>query len=94
MPLRFSWDRTKASANLTKHGISFEEASSVLGDPLSLTIPDPEHSSPGEERFITIGLSTAGRLLVVIHSDQDESVRIISGRVATSHERTDYEENT
>ncbi|HLY67281.1 MAG TPA: BrnT family toxin [Chloroflexota bacterium] len=93
MPLRFSWDEAKASTNLTKHHVAFEEAATVLGDPLSLTIPDPLHSAPDDERLVTIGLSTTGRLLVVVHSDQDESIRIISGRLATRQERADYEEN-
>jgi hypothetical protein len=91
--LRFSWDAAKATANLAKHRVSFEEAATVLGDPLSLTIPDPHHSTPVERRFVTLGRSTAGRLIVVVHSGEDDEVRIISGRTATRRERTDYEES-
>jgi uncharacterized protein len=89
--LRFQWDSAKAAANLAKHGISFEEASTVFRDPLSVTDQDPDHSLD-EERFITFGVSTNGRLLVVAHADQDDTIRIISTRSATPAERKIYEE--
>ena len=74
------------------HGVSFEEASTVFGDPLSNTYPDPEHSL-GEERFIVIGESARGRILVVAHTDDGETVRLISAREATGGERKTYEED-
>ena len=70
--------------------MSFQEATTVFGDPLSGTIPDPDHSV-GEERLITVGQSNAGQLLVVCHTEQGDTIRIISARRATSHERKDYE---
>lgn len=94
MGMVFEWDSRKARSNQAKHGVSFEEAATVFGDLLSLTIPDPLHSGPSEERFITIGSSYLGRLLVVVHGDEGESIRIISARRATRRERKDYEEGT
>jgi len=91
MGLEFKWDENKAKRNLKKHGVSFEEASSVFGDPLALTIPDPLHSEE-EDRFITLGESHSRRLLVVASTDRGNRVRIISARVATRRERKDYEE--
>jgi uncharacterized protein len=85
------WDPRKAAANLRKHGVSFHEAGSVLGDPLSTTYPDPEHSLD-ELRYITVGSSAAGRILVVAHTDRADTVRLISARRATSRERRFYEE--
>ena len=73
---------------------SFEEASTIFGDPLSLTISAPEHSGPDDERFVTIGRSPGGQTLVVVHSDRDEAIRIISARVATRKERRQYEEGS
>jgi uncharacterized DUF497 family protein len=73
-----------------KHGVTFPEASSVFGDPLSRTVMDPDHSH-WEPRYVTIGLSGSGRLLVVVHADRGESVRIISARLATRAERKNYE---
>ena len=67
MSVNFEWDRDKARANLSKHGLSFEEASTVFADPLSMTIIDPVHSSGKEERFVTIGTSYQGALIVVVH---------------------------
>jgi uncharacterized DUF497 family protein len=87
----FEWDPEKAESNFRKHKVTFEEASSIFGDPLSITIPDPAHSR-GEERVVTIGWSDDGRTLVVVHLDLDESIRIISARVATRRERRQYEE--
>ena len=92
MGIVFEWDSRKAKSNYAKHGVSFVEASTVFGDPLSLTITDPSHSRPGEERLVTIGSSYLERLVVVVHCDEDENVRIISARKATRRERKDYEE--
>jgi len=89
--LRFEWDPEKAAENLAKHGVSFEEAATVFRDALSATGSDPDHSVD-EERFITFGLSTAGRLLVVAHTDRDDTIRIISARPVTPREREIYEE--
>jgi uncharacterized DUF497 family protein len=86
----FAWSRSKGALNERKHGVSFPEAITVFGDALSLTAFDPDHSDV-EDRFITMGMSTAGRLLVVVHSDRDDHVRIISAREATRRERKDYE---
>lgn len=91
MALEFEWDRRKAAANERKHGVSFEEAAGVFGDPLSLTIGDPDHSSE-EDRFVTIGASPRGRTIVVVHTDRADRVRIVSARVATRRERAQYEE--
>jgi uncharacterized DUF497 family protein len=91
MGLEFEWDQDKAKRNLRKHGVSFEEASSVFGDPLALTIPDPLHSQE-EDRFITLGESHRRRLVVVASTDRGDKIRIISARVATRRERRDYEE--
>lgn len=87
--MRFEWDRAKAQANRRKHRLSFDEAVSVFYDPLSATFLDPEATS--EERFVTIGRSSRGRLLVVAHTEQGETIRIISARQATSRERKRHE---
>ena len=89
--MRFVWDAAKAAENLAKHGVSFEEASTVFRDPLSQTGRDPDHSLD-EERFIVFGLSTTGRLLIVAHVERNDTIRIISARAATAGERTIYEE--
>jgi uncharacterized DUF497 family protein len=89
--LKFDWDEKKAAANLQKHGVSFEEAASSFGDPLSLTIPDPEHSED-EERCVLLGMTQGHRLVVVAHAEQADTVRLISARLATPAERRDYEE--
>ena len=86
----FEWDPTKARNNLAKHRISFEEAATVFGDRLSITIDDPVHSS-GEQRFVTIGISAQSRLLIVVHAERGENIRIISARRATKRERAIYE---
>ncbi|MDM9379113.1 BrnT family toxin [Chlorogloeopsis sp. ULAP01] len=88
--MEFEWNPDKADRNLKKHGVSFKEAATVFGDTLSLTFPDPDHSI-GENRYVTIGLSRYGRLLVVSHTDRDERIRIISTREATRQERRFYE---
>jgi len=92
MGLTFEWDKKKAASNFRKHGVSFEEAATVFGDRLSLTVPDPDHSR-GEERFIVIGLSAFGRLLVVAHTERSDTIRIISARLATRGEKVSYEES-
>lgn len=89
--MKFSWDPKKAAANLKKHGVSFEEASTVFGDVLSVTGSDPD-LSVGECRFVTFGNSSQNRLLVVAHTEEGEKVRIISARVVTRQERRIYEE--
>ena len=89
----FEWNPRKALLNLQKHAVSFEEAMTVFLDPLSLTIADPLHSH-AEERFVIIGESIKKRLLVVVHSDRKEKIRIISARKATLQERNRYEEES
>jgi uncharacterized DUF497 family protein len=89
--MHFEWDTAKASANFGKHGVSFDEASTVFADGLSATAHDPDHSR-GESRLLTFGMSSAGRILVVSHTDRGEMVRIISARPATRYERKIYEE--
>ena len=90
MALVFEWDDGKAGQNIKKHGVSFEEAATVFGDPLSLTIIDPSHSDH-EERFVIIVESIQRHLLVVVHTERGDNIRIISARVATPHERRTYE---
>ena len=89
--MKFEWDPQKADSNLKKHGVSFQEAASVLGDTLSITYPDPDHSAR-ERRFITVGTSQLGRVLIVTHTDRRGNVRIISARKTTQQERRYYEE--
>jgi uncharacterized protein len=93
MALSFEWDANKAKQNLKKHGVSFREASTVFADSLARTIHDPLHSED-EDRFVNLGESNRGRLLVVVFTDRGDSIRIISARVATRRERKDYEEGT
>jgi uncharacterized DUF497 family protein len=88
--MQFEWDPTKAAGNLSKHGVSFDEASSVFGDPLAITIGDPDHSID-EDRFLTTGLSGEQRLLVVSVVYRGGSIRIITAREATRQERKQYE---
>jgi len=92
MGLLFEWDPKKARLNLKRHGVSFDEASTAFRDPLSQTIEDPLHSE-NEERLVLIGRSIQGRLLVIVHTDRGERIRIISARLATKKERLRYEEN-
>jgi uncharacterized DUF497 family protein len=89
--MKFSWDPKKAAANLKKHGVSFEEASTVFHDTLSVTGSDPDHSGE-EQRFVTFGNSSEDRLLVVAHTDKGETIRMISARLVTRQERRIYEE--
>jgi uncharacterized DUF497 family protein len=91
MGLKFEWDEDKAVTNAEKHGVKFEEAATVFGDGLSLTIADALHSE-GEERYISMGRSSEQRVLVVVHLEDDDRIRIISAREATSAERKQYEE--
>lgn len=91
MALQFEWDSKKAQANKRMHGITFEEASTIFADLLSITIPDPTHSI-GEDRFITIGTSVKNKIIVVVHSDRDGIMRIISARKATRKEIRQYEQ--
>lgn len=90
--LLFEWDQNKARRNLEIHGVSFDEASTAFRDTLSLTIHDPLHSDE-EDRFVLIGNSSTKRLLVVVHTERGENIRIISARKATKKERKQYEEN-
>jgi uncharacterized protein len=89
--MNFEWDEQKAAANLSKHGVSFEEAKTVFGDPLYVDFYDPDHSFD-EQRYIIIGESRQGRLLVVSYTERDAAVRLISCRETTPAERTVYEE--
>lgn len=90
--LQFEWDTDKARKNIKIHGVSFDEASTAFRDILSLTIHDPLHSDE-EDRFILIGNSYKNRLLVVVHAERGNKIRIISTRKATKKERKQYEEN-
>ncbi len=91
--MEFEWDPNKATTNEKKHGISFSEATTVFGDPLELTISDPDHSS-GEFRFLSIGKSNVGNLLVVSYTERKQNrIRIISARKATRQEQKYYEQN-
>ena len=89
--MEFQWDRGKAAANLKRHRVSFHEAAAVLEDPLSTTFPDEAHSE-AELRFLTIGAATGGHILVVAHTERNDTVRIISARRATRREREFYEQ--
>jgi hypothetical protein len=90
----FEWDAGKAGLNVKKHRVSFDEAKTVFGDPLRRTRPDQLHSSPGEARWVTVGRSLDGRILVVVHHDEEDNgiIRIISASKATRTEREQYEE--
>ena len=87
--MKFEWDAKKAAENLKKHGVGFEEATTIFGDPFELTIPDPDHSQ-GEARFLSMGLSTGNRILVVAYTERGENIRIIHARVAAPKERRSY----
>lgn len=91
MSLFFEWDPEKAQQNVEKHGVSFEEAATLFGDPLSLTIEDPLHSA-AEQRWVTMGLTYKQRLVVVVHTDRGNSIRLISARKATRSEKREHEE--
>jgi uncharacterized DUF497 family protein len=89
--VNFEWDPGKEGRNRRKHGVSFHEAATVFGDPLAITYFDPDHSV-SERGFITVGRSTANRILIVAHVDREDNVRIISARKTTLRERKHYEE--
>ena len=93
MGYTFEWDPEKADANLQKHGVSFDEASTVFGDPLSLLMPDPDHSAD-EERYLVLGMSAHRKLLVVAFAERPPNTRLISARRAMPAERKRYEEET
>jgi uncharacterized DUF497 family protein len=88
----FKWDVRKAASNLKKHGIDFREAATVFEDPLSMTFPDPDHSD-SEQRFLTIGQTVRGQAIVIAHTEDSDTIRIISARHATRREQSFYEEN-
>ncbi|MBI4317422.1 MAG: BrnT family toxin [Chloroflexi bacterium] len=88
--MEFEWDLKKALSNLARHNLSFQEAMTVFGDPLSITVPDPDHSIE-EYRFVVVGQSRRGRLLIVSYTERGDRIRIISARVLTRKERKAYE---
>jgi uncharacterized DUF497 family protein len=90
--LEFEWDANKAATNIADHGVSFDEAVTAFEDPLSLTIEDPDHSEH-EERLILLGRSRNNRLLVVVHTERENRIRLISARSATPRERRDYQQS-
>jgi uncharacterized protein len=92
MPMDFEWDAAKASANRRKHGVSFEEAAEAVKDPRAVEEYDFEHSTSTEDRFELVGMSGRGRLLMVVYTQRDEAVRIISARKATRAEVEAYAE--
>jgi uncharacterized DUF497 family protein len=89
--VKFAWDPRKAAQNIEKHGVDFREAATVFDDPLSMTFSDSDHSV-GEQRLLIIGLSARGQVVIVAHTDVDDTIRIISARAATRRERVFYEE--
>ena len=97
MQLVFEWDDSKAKANQAKHGVAFDEARTIFGDPFLLTFPDDEHSD-SENRFVSIGYSSRLRVLLVVHTEHESGdvlvIRIISSRRATTAERRTYEETS
>lgn len=92
MTLTFEWNKEKAIANLKKHHITFEEAKTIFDDPFSITIADPDHSID-EDRYIDIGMSSKGQLLVVIYTERQPNIRLISCRKATKREQILYEQD-
>jgi uncharacterized DUF497 family protein len=91
--VQFEWNPRKAIDNLKKHGVSFEEGSTIFGDAFAVTIRDPMHSDD-EQRFVTLGRSTRQRILVVVHTERADVVRIISVRIATPREKRHYGSQT
>ena len=89
--MEFEWDDAKAARNLAKHGVSFDESSTAFGDPLAATFFDPHHSDE-EDRYLTIGRSARGRIVILSHGERGNRTRIISARAATSAERRRYED--
>lgn len=92
MSMEFEWDRNKAAANLSKHGVSFDEAKTVFDDPLYVDFYDPDHSYD-EHRYIIIGQSQPGRLLIVSYTERGNVIRLIGARRTTRREREGYEED-
>jgi uncharacterized protein len=90
--MEFEWNPDKAGSNYEKHGVTFEEAATVFNDALSVTFPDPAHSI-GESRYVIIGVSRFGKLLIIAHTDREDKIRIISAREATRQERRFYEQS-
>jgi len=88
--MKFEWDPRKDAANRRKHAVGFREAATVFGDPFATTFPDIDHSI-SEQRFLSIGVSASGRLLVVAHAEDEATIRIISARPVTRRERRFYE---
>lgn len=93
MKLTFEWDEVKAKANIQKHKVSFEDGKTIFNDPFLFTFTDEKHST-NEERFINIGLSANGRILVLTHTERQDKIRIISCRKATAREKKFYEEGS
>jgi uncharacterized protein len=91
-PMEYEWDKNKSSANLSKHGVSFEEAKTVFNDPLYVDFYDPDHSYD-EHRYILVGKSAQGRLLLVSYTERNNTFRLISAREATPSERKAYEQD-
>ena len=89
--MKFEWDETKAARNLSKHGVSFEEAKTVFDDPLYIDFYDPDHSED-EARYLIIGASNRRRLLIVSYTERNDSIRLISAREVTRNEREAYEQ--
>jgi len=89
--MKFEWDPKKATANFKKHGVTFQEAATIFGDPLAITFDDPDHSM-SENRYITFGLSLQKRLIVVSHTERGDRTRIINARLMDRKERRIYEE--
>ena len=89
--MEFEWDPKKATLNLARHGVSFQEATTVFDDMLSVAVPDPDHSIE-ENRFIIVGQSHRGRLLIVSHVERGDRIRLINARELTRTERSAYEE--
>ncbi|NCR02142.1 MAG: BrnT family toxin [Microcystis aeruginosa G13-12] len=89
--MQFEWNKNKAVKNLSKHGVSFEEAKTVFDDPLYVDFYDPEHSE-SEERYLIVGESDRGRLLIVSYTERGDVIRLISAREVTQTEREAYEE--
>lgn len=90
--MKFHWDEDKAASNLAKHGVSFDEATTVFDDPYFIEFYDPDHSDD-EDRFIIVGMSNMQRLLIVSYTDRHGPIRLISARETTRQERKAYEEN-
>jgi uncharacterized protein len=89
--MEFEWDAEKAASNARKHGVTFGEAATAFGDPLAITYFDPDHSAE-EDRYVTIGTTAQGRVVIIAHTDRGDVVRIISARTATRRERRLYEQ--